>query len=93
MQDAKDADADAVLVLPTETMIGVTDRGPEVPYQFFKTIAKAVDIKIIVFQNPKFRGYAYTSETLTRLTEIENIVAVKLSNWEIKKYEQDIWAY
>ena len=92
MQDAKDAGASAVLVLPPEPLRGVTDLGPEIPYQFFHTISQAVDIPIIVFQNPKFRGYSYTSETLAKLAEIENIVAVKLSTWDIKKYEQDIWA-
>ena len=92
MQDARDAGANAVLVLPPETFRGVTDLGPDVPCQFFSTIAQAVDIQIIVFQNPRFRGYAYTPETLARLAEIENIVGVKLSNWDIKKYEQDIWA-
>jgi 4-hydroxy-tetrahydrodipicolinate synthase len=92
MQDAKDAGANAVLVLPPETFRGVTDLGPDVPYQFFQTISRAVDIQIIVFQNPRFRGYAYTPATLARLAEIENIVGVKLSNWDIKKYEQDTWA-
>jgi len=92
MKDAKDAGASAVLVLPPNTLRGVTDLGPEVPYQFFSTIAQAVDIPIIVFQNPKFREYSYTSETLAKLTEIKNIVAVKMSTWDIKKYEQDIWS-
>ncbi len=70
----------------------LADLGPDIPYQFFHTISQAIDIPIIVFQNPKFRGYSYTSETLAKLAEIENIVAVKLSTWDIKKYEQDIWA-
>ncbi|MFC2007337.1 dihydrodipicolinate synthase family protein [Chloroflexota bacterium] len=92
MEDARESGASAVLILPPNTLRGFTDLGPEIPCQFFSTVAQAVDIPIVVYQNPKSRGYSYTSETLVKLTEIQNIVAMKMSTGDIQKYERDISA-
>ncbi|MBI2831717.1 MAG: dihydrodipicolinate synthase family protein [Chloroflexi bacterium] len=92
MKDAKAAGASAALVLPPETLRGTTELGPDAPFQFFSAIAKAVDIPIVLFQYPVTRGFTYTPQTLAKLAEIESVVAVKESTWDIKRLERDLWA-
>lgn len=46
-------------------------------YQHFKTIAEEVDLPMILYNIPSRCGAGLTSQTVARLAEIENIVAVK----------------
>ncbi len=40
MRDARDAGADAVLVIPPASFRGIAARGPDVPYAFFQTLPR-----------------------------------------------------
>jgi len=90
--EAKDAGASAVLVMPPGIFRNISVQGPETPYAFFGELASAVDIPIIVFQHPIYRGNNYNAATLAKLTEIERIVAVKDAVWDLKLYERDLAA-
>ncbi len=46
-------------------------------YQHFKVIAEEVDIPIVLYNIPGRCGAGMTPETIARLAEIENIVAIK----------------
>lgn len=46
-------------------------------YEHFKLIAKSVDIPVILYNVPSRTGVNIPIETLKRLSEIENIVAIK----------------
>jgi 4-hydroxy-tetrahydrodipicolinate synthase len=92
MREAKEAGASAVLVMPPGIFRNVSILDPEMPYVFFKSLSEAVDIPMIVFQHPIFRGNNYSPETLAKLTEIDNVVAIKETVWDIKLYERDLVA-
>jgi 4-hydroxy-tetrahydrodipicolinate synthase len=46
-------------------------------YQHFKTIAEEVDLPIVLYNIPGRCGAGMTPETIARLAEVENIVAIK----------------
>ena len=46
-------------------------------YEHFKAIAEAVDLPVVLYNIPGRCGAGMTPETIARLAEIENIVAVK----------------
>lgn len=46
-------------------------------YQHFKAIAEAVDLPMVLYNIPGRCGAGMTPETIARLAEIENIVAIK----------------
>ncbi len=46
-------------------------------YQHFKAVAEAVGIPVVLYNIPGRCGAGMTAETIARLSEIENIVAVK----------------
>ena len=46
-------------------------------YQHFKAIAEEVDLPVVLYDIPGRCGAGMTAETIIRLSEIENIVAVK----------------
>jgi 4-hydroxy-tetrahydrodipicolinate synthase len=92
MADAKEAGADAVLVIPPPMFRGVSARGADQPFAFFSDLADAVDIPIIIFQHMISLGNNYSPQTLAKLTEIDNIVAIKASTGDYKLYEQELLA-
>lgn len=46
-------------------------------YQHFKAIAEAVDLPVVLYNIPGRCGAGMTPETIARLAELENIVAIK----------------
>ncbi|HUV40786.1 MAG TPA: 4-hydroxy-tetrahydrodipicolinate synthase [Sedimentisphaerales bacterium] len=46
-------------------------------YRHFKTIAEEVDLPMVLYDIPSRCGAGMTAETIIRLSEIENIVAIK----------------
>jgi 4-hydroxy-tetrahydrodipicolinate synthase len=70
---AKDAGADCGLVVqppyikPTQAAL----------YQYFKDVADAVDLPLVIYNNPERCGVNVEPETVARLAQHTNIVAVK----------------
>jgi len=70
---AKEAGADATLQV-TPYYNKPTQEGF---YQHFKAIAEAVDLPMVLYNIPGRCGAGMTPETIARLAEVENIVAIK----------------
>ncbi len=71
---AEEAGADCVMVLAPHYYPNPSD---DVVYKHFKAIADATNIGIMIYDNPGVTGKDLSVEALTRLAEIENIVALK----------------
>jgi 4-hydroxy-tetrahydrodipicolinate synthase len=46
-------------------------------YNYFKEVAEAVDLPLVIYNNPSRTGVNVEAETLARLARLENIVALK----------------
>lgn len=78
---ARDCGADAALVITP-----YYNKPPqEGLYRHFKTIAEEVDIPIFIYNVPGRTGVSITPETVARLFEIENIVAIKEASGSLEQ--------
>ena len=57
-------------------------------YQHFKAIAKCTDLPVMIYNVPGRTGKNIEAETIARLAEIENIVAVKESSGDLNQISQ-----
>ena len=91
-RDAKAAGASAVTLFPPPIFAdGATDSS-EMPFRLFETVAKRAEIPLVIFQFPRSTGLGYTTETLVRLAELPEVVAVKEGSSEMRLYEQNVRA-
>jgi 4-hydroxy-tetrahydrodipicolinate synthase len=70
---AKEVGADCALVVSPY----YNHASKEGTYQFFKTIAEAVDIGIVAYNNPDVSGLLIPPDLMERLAKIDNIIACK----------------
>jgi 4-hydroxy-tetrahydrodipicolinate synthase len=61
---------------------------PEGQYRHYATIAKEVDIPIILYNVPSRTGISMLPQTVARLAKIENIVAVKEASGSLDQVSQ-----
>ena len=59
-------------------------------YQHYKTIARAVDLPLVIYNVPGRTGVNILPETLARLTQFENIVAVKEASADLAQIAEII---
>ena len=86
--DAADAGADATIVFPIPAFAG-EPLAPEVPYEYHRAIANAVDLPMLLFQlQPSLAGVLFSRETLLRLIEIPNVVAIKEASFDAVRFVQ-----
>ena len=83
-KDTKKAGADGALMI-TPYYNKPTQEGL---YKHFKVIAEEVDIPIVVYNVPSRTGVAISPETVARLYEMENIVAIKEASGSIDQTSQ-----
>jgi 4-hydroxy-tetrahydrodipicolinate synthase len=91
LKAAQDAGADAALVLPPFDYLprrSLTQTW-EAPYQYFSAIARA-GLPLIVFEYPQATGISYTTDTLVRLSEIDQVVAVKDTVANSQAYQEHL---
>jgi 4-hydroxy-tetrahydrodipicolinate synthase len=81
---AKKAGADGALMI-TPYYNKPTQEGL---YEHYKVIAEEVDIPIIIYNVPSRTGVSITPETVARLYEIKNIVAIKEASGNIDQTSQ-----
>lgn len=62
--------------------------GPEGQYQHFKAIAQSISIPVILYNVPGRTGVNMLPETISRLSEIENIVAIKEASGSLDQVSQ-----
>jgi 4-hydroxy-tetrahydrodipicolinate synthase len=81
----KKAGADGLLVFPHPAFIG--EPSEEVIFEYHNTISKNVDVPLIIFNlQPALGGVEYKPETLRKLSEIKNVVALKEASFDAKKF-------
>ncbi len=81
---AKNAGADGALMI-TPYYNKPTQEGL---YRHFKSIADKVDIPIVIYNVPSRTGISITPETVARLCEMKNIVAIKEASGNIDQTSQ-----
>ena len=81
---AKEAGADGSLII-TPYYNKPTQEGL---YRHFKAIAEEVDIPIVIYNVPSRTGVSITPETVARLNEMKNIVAIKEASGDIDQASQ-----
>jgi 4-hydroxy-tetrahydrodipicolinate synthase len=89
--EAKEAGADIIEVIPPFDVRPYKRLGnrPDVPYQFFKELAREVKMPMSIFKYPAEYGLSYSTETLARMAEdIEQVVAIKAVNFTCADYYQ-----
>jgi 4-hydroxy-tetrahydrodipicolinate synthase len=78
---AKEVGADAVIIVPPYYF-----KLPEESiYEHYKTVAEKVKVPIIVYNNPEYTGNNICPKLMAKLSEIEGIVGLKQSNYDISQ--------
>ena len=88
-RDAKEGGADLILVMPPFSFYWGATQYPDVVFDYFSAIDKAVDIPFIVFQYAHWTSCCYDSQTLVKLSGIDNFRAIKSAINDPKRYEED----
>ena len=70
---AENVGADAVMIVPPYYFVG-SDEGI---YQYYKTISENINIGIMIYNNPHTSKICLSIDLLSRLSELENVVALK----------------
>jgi 4-hydroxy-tetrahydrodipicolinate synthase len=91
-RDAKAEGASGLLIFPPTLFMWGAQLRPEMPYGHFAAIADAVDLPLVVFQYPPASGMGYEPDTLVKLTEIPQVVAVKEWSNDIVAFERNLRA-
>src|ERR1041385_4144253 len=80
-RDAEKLGVDGLMVLPG--MVYKSDERETL--QHFKTVAGATGLPIMIYNNPVSYGVDVPPEAFKRLTDVENIVAIKESSENIRR--------
>ncbi len=86
--DAKTWGADALLIAPPFSFFWGATQYPEVPFEYFSAIDKAVDLPFIVFQYAHWTNCSYDCQTLAKLAGIKNFIAIKNAVNDPLRYEE-----
>lgn len=87
-RDAETAGADGIVVFPISAFAG-DPLPPEVPYEYHRAIADAVPLPMVLFQlQPALAGVLFSRETLLRLIEIPNVIAIKEASFDAVRFVQ-----
>lgn len=89
---AQSAGAAAVTLFPPPIFADGATLSSEMPFRLFKTVAEQAEIPVVVFQFPPSSGLGYSTETLLRLAELPQVVAVKEGSSDIAAYERNVRA-
>jgi len=73
-QDAKAAGADGLLLAP----MSYTPLFEEEVFEHFATVAKAGNLPLCIYNNPSTTKFTFSRALISRLSKVENIVAVKM---------------
>lgn len=78
-QDAQEAGANAVIIT-SPYYFGLPD---DSLYEHFKTVAREIDLPMVLYNNPLYTGNNLSPQLICRLGEIPNIVGLKQSNSDL----------
>lgn len=86
--DGKEGGADAVLIMPPFSFYWGATQYPDVIFNHFSAIDRAVDMPFIVFQYAHWTNCNYDAEILARIAGIRNCVAIKNAVNDPHRYEE-----
>lgn len=85
-RDAESAGAACLVVFPIPAFAG-EPLHPDIPYEYHRAIADAVPLPIVLFQlQPALAGVLFSRETLLRLIEIPNVIAIKEASFDAVRF-------
>lgn len=89
-REASDAGADGLVVFPHPVFVG--DPLPwQVPYEYHRAIADAVDLPLVIFQlQPALAGVIFSREALMKLASIPNVVAIKEASFDAVRFVETV---
>jgi len=83
-----EAGADCLLVFPITAYLG-QPLPAEIPYRYHKAVADEVGLPMILFTlQPALGGTNFADETLARLSEIPQVVAIKEALFDAKRFRE-----
>lgn len=87
-REYREAGADCLLVFPITAYLG-HPLPAEIPYRYHAAIAEAVGLPMILFTlQPALGGTNFADETLARLCEIREVVAIKEALFDAKRFRE-----
>lgn len=91
-KDAKAEGATGLLIFPPSLYMWRNGLRSEMVYRHYAAIAETVDLPMVAFQYSVTSGLGYETETLVKLTEIEQVVGVKEWSNDIVVFERNLRA-
>jgi 4-hydroxy-tetrahydrodipicolinate synthase len=87
-REYREAGADCFLVFPITAYLG-QPLAPEMPHAYHRAIAEATGLPMIIFTlQPALGGTNFSDETLARLIEIPQVVAIKEALFDAKRFRE-----
>ena len=87
-RDAAAAGAAGVVVFPIPAFAG-DPPPPELVYDYHRAIADASGLPVVLFQlQPALAGALFTRETLLRLVDIPNVIAIKEASFDAVRFAE-----
>ncbi|HXJ82375.1 MAG TPA: dihydrodipicolinate synthase family protein [Candidatus Methylomirabilis sp.] len=87
-REYREAGAECLLVFPITAYLG-KPLSPDVPYRYHKAIAEESGLPLILFTlQPALGGTDFADETLQRLIEIPEVVAIKEALFDAKRFRE-----
>lgn len=90
-RDAQAAGAAGILLMPPHNWLRFGMK-PDAPVSFFRDVAAAIDIDVIVHLYPAWTKAFYPLEMRTAMADIPNVVAIKDGTREMARYQKDVRA-
>jgi 4-hydroxy-tetrahydrodipicolinate synthase len=87
-RDVASSGASGLVVFPIPVFAG-EPLPPELPYEYHAAIARATDLPLILFQlQPALGGVIFEPDTLSRLLEIDQVVAIKEASFDRGRFAE-----
>jgi len=87
-REYRDAGADAFLVFPITAYLG-QPLDPEVPVRYHRAVAEAAGLPMVIFTlQPALGGTDFDDDTLRRLIEIPQVIAIKEALFDAKRFRE-----
>ncbi len=88
-QAVEEAGGEGILLMPPHSWLRFGMQ-PESTVQFFKDVADAINISIVVHQYPTWTKTSYTTSQLLEMAKIPNVVSIKVGQRDMAQYEVDV---
>jgi 4-hydroxy-tetrahydrodipicolinate synthase len=89
-QDAEECGADALLIFSPPAFSGKIPP-KEIALEYYRAIAEAVDIPLVIFQlSGEFGGVEFSHDTLLQMIEMKEIIGIKEASFNIRRYQETV---